>query len=151
MSTVTSSANQIIVERIFDAPVSLLWQIWTEPEFILQWFGGDPRGTVITAEMDVSIGGKYKVHFADSNGSDHTAWGSFTLVDKHKRLNYSWEWLSEPGKTSEVEVEFISLGDQSKLVLTHKNLHPDSKHRYQQGWTVALDKFQHIVSLERGK
>ncbi|WP_336514814.1 SRPBCC domain-containing protein [Pollutibacter soli] len=145
MKAAETTRNHVTIERVFDAPVELLWRIWTEPEFIMQWFGGDPNGTVISAEMNLSVGKVYKIKFADSNGSEHTAFGEFTLVEKAKRLHYSWEWLSEPGKISNVEVEFLDMGDQSKLVLVHKNLHPDSSHEYQVGWTNAINKIDPIA------
>ena len=142
-----TTRNQVAIERIFDAPVDLLWRIWTEPDFIMQWFGGDPKGTVISAAMDLAVGKDYRIHFADSNGNEHTAFGTFTLVETGKRLHYSWEWLSEPGIISYVEVQFTAMGEQSKLELIHRDLHPDSGHQYFAGWTNAINKISNSCSF----
>lgn len=50
--------NHVVIERIFDAPLELVWLIWTKPEFIKFWFGSDPNGTVISADIDLTVGGK---------------------------------------------------------------------------------------------
>jgi len=149
MKADTSTKNSVLVERLFDAPVEILWQIWTEPEYILQWFGSDPNGTVSIASIDLRVGGKYEIRFSDSNGSEHTAFGEFLVVDPGSRLQYSWEWLSEPGQISEVQVEFIPVAEQTKLILVHKNLHPDSRHGYLQGWNGALDKIEKLKVLAK--
>ena len=147
MKTATPVENSVLIERIFDAPLELLWQIWTDPEYILQWFGGDPKGTVSDADIDLRVGGKYAIRFSDSNGSEHTAFGKFLVVEFRSRLQYSWEWLSEPGQVSEVQVEFVPISEKTKLILIHKNLHPDSKHGYLLGWNNALDKIEKLKVL----
>ena len=145
MTTKSIPANSVLVERIFDTPVDTLWKIWTEPELIMRWFGADPNGTVQSAQMDLRVGGKHEVSFMDSDGTSHTALGEFTLVELHSRLHYSWEWRSESGHISEVEVQFVPMGNKTKLILVHKNLSPDSKHGYEMGWNGAFDKVERVV------
>ncbi|MEX0309967.1 MAG: SRPBCC domain-containing protein, partial [Tateyamaria sp.] len=44
------------IERDFDAPIDLVWRMWTDADLFKQWYG--PRGmTVPVAEMDVAVGG----------------------------------------------------------------------------------------------
>ena len=57
MSDARVSENAIVIERTFDAPVNLVWQLWTDPEHFKQWYG--PTGfTIPVAEMDLQVGGK---------------------------------------------------------------------------------------------
>ena len=57
MSDSAITKDSIVIERTFDAPVDLIWQMWTQPEHFKKWYG--PKGfTVPVAEMDVRIGGK---------------------------------------------------------------------------------------------
>ena len=132
--------NNVVIERTFNAPVELLWEIWTEAEYIMQWFGGDPNGTVHTVENDVKPGGSFRINFSDSNGTTHTAFGKYQEVIQHSLLKYTWEWQSEPGHISDVWVVFESMGEQSKITLTHFNLSPESAHGYFAGWNAAIDK-----------
>ena len=56
MSTTVTTPNEleIRVERIFDAPRTHVYSVWTDPELIPEWWGD---GTVVE-EMDVRPGGE---------------------------------------------------------------------------------------------
>ena len=55
MTDNTISKNAIVIERIFDAPVELVWKMWTEPDHFKHWYG--PEGfSVSMAEMDFRVG-----------------------------------------------------------------------------------------------
>ena len=132
--------NKIVIERVFNAPVKLVWLVWTKPEFIKIWFGSDPNGTVLSADIDLSVGGKYSISFQDSNGSIHTAFGEYIEIIEYSKLHYTWEWESEAGHISEVIVEFIPQAEKTLSILTHSNLNPNSIHGYMDGWNGAMDK-----------
>jgi uncharacterized protein YndB with AHSA1/START domain len=48
--------RDLTVTRIFDAPVDLLWKAWTEPEYVMKWWGPE-HFTSPSARMDVRVGG----------------------------------------------------------------------------------------------
>ena len=48
--------NAVVIERTLNAPVALVWKLWTEPEHFQAWYG--PTGaTIPVAKMDVRVGG----------------------------------------------------------------------------------------------
>ena len=52
--------NELYIERIYDAPVKMVWEAWTEPDQVAQWWG--PRGfTITTKHEDVRTGGPHQV------------------------------------------------------------------------------------------
>ena len=58
-----SSEQAVVIERSFDAPVDLIWKMWTEPEHFKEWYG--PTGARIpVAKMDVRVGGSRLVGMA---------------------------------------------------------------------------------------
>jgi uncharacterized protein YndB with AHSA1/START domain len=132
--------TKIEIERIFDAEVELLWDIWTEPGYIAQWFGSDPFGIVQRVDIDLMVGGKFRIQFSDSDRSVHTARGEYLNIDKYKNLKMTWEWESEPNRVSELNVDFISMNDKTKIVLTHSNLIFETVHNYEFGWNGAFNK-----------
>jgi len=132
--------NKVVIERLFNAPVELVWSIWTKPEYIKIWFGSDPNGIVLSAAVDLSVGGKYRISFQDSDGSTHTALGEYLEIVEFSKLHYTFEWESEPGHISDVIVEFEPREEKTLSILTHANLYPDSVHGYLDGWNGALDK-----------
>ncbi|SEL90638.1 SRPBCC family protein [Parapedobacter koreensis] len=132
--------NNILIERLFDVPVARLWEIWTKPEFINQWFGSDPKGIVISSDIDLAVGGQYRIIFQDSDGSIHTAFGEYTEVVELEKLRYTWQWESEAGYISTVIVAFIPKAEKTLLIFEHVNLNPNSAHEYFMGWNGAMDK-----------
>ncbi len=134
------NGKSVVIERLFDAPVKLVWLIWTEPEYIKLWFGSDPHGTVLSVDVDLSVDGKYKISFQDSDGSIHTAFGEYVEIIEFSKLHYTWEWESEAGHVTEVLIEFISQEEKTLSILTHTNLNPNSLHGYKDGWNGTFDK-----------
>ena len=50
--------NEIVIHRLFNMPVSKVWQAWTEPEYFKKWWG--PIGfTCPSSEMEARVGGRY--------------------------------------------------------------------------------------------
>lgn len=66
--------NDFIISRVFEAPRELLWQCFTEPEHMRQWWG--PKGsTVVASKMDLRVGGTY--HGAMRDPSGRVMWAKF--------------------------------------------------------------------------
>lgn len=88
------SANDIRLIRIYDAPVALVWDAWTDSAKVAQWWG--PRGfSLTTHSKDLRPGGSwvYTMH-----GPDGTDWPNFTRyheVEPHSRLVYDHGASSE--------------------------------------------------------
>ena len=55
-----------MIEHRFDAPVEVVWRMWTDPEHFKAWYG--PDGSAIpVAEMDVRVGGAAARVHGDAN------------------------------------------------------------------------------------
>jgi uncharacterized protein YndB with AHSA1/START domain len=134
--------KRLVIERIFDAEIELLWKCWTEPQYIGQWFGSDPHGTVEKVDLDLRVGGKYRIEFSDSDHSVHICKGEYTNIEHLKKLEMSWEWESEPNQISQLKVEFAAIENNAKVILTHSNIEFESIHNYAHGWNGALYKIE---------
>ena len=139
------SNSKVVIERVFDAKVELLWETWTQPELIEQWFGSDPYGVVHKVDIDLTPGGRYRIQFSDSDTSVHIAKGEYLNIDQYKNLKMTWEWESEPNQVSELNVDFISMNDKTKIILTHSNLAFETVHNYEFGWTSAFNKIENKI------
>src|ERR1700676_1276211 len=56
MAEINNSEDAVVIERILDAPVDVVWQMWTIPELFKVWYGPD-GATIPVAKMDVRLGG----------------------------------------------------------------------------------------------
>jgi len=60
-STVNLEKRDLVITRVFDAPIELVWKAWTDPEYVTRWWG--PTGfTSPTCKIDFREGGKYVFH-----------------------------------------------------------------------------------------
>ena len=152
--------DAVVIERCFDAPVDLIWQMWTDPEHFKAWYG--PDGAIIpVAKMDVRVGGTRLVcmEIQSPNGAMQMWFtGEYLEVVEHRRLVYTESMSDEHGtvtpapdgahpSTTEVRVELEDLGNRTRLVLVHAGIPYDSPGAA--GWTMALDKFAaHLTQVD---
>ena len=158
MSNPAVSENAVVIERTFDAPVDLIWQMWTQPEHFKNWYG--PQGfSVPVADMDLRVGGRRLVCMASPDGS-MKMWttGEYTEIVPNKRLVYTESPSDENGnlvspsamgmpegypETTEITVLLEDLGERTRMVLTHAGMSADSGAGG--GWEQAFDKLTNYV------
>jgi uncharacterized protein YndB with AHSA1/START domain len=145
-----SSADTIRIDTIIHASIEDVWNAWTQPPIVLKWFGSDPKGKGIKAEMDVRPGGRFEISFADSNGTGHTCFGFYKEVKKHNHLSFTWSWKNEPGVESFVTIFFIAANDNTQMQFQHANLGTVSKHNYIAGWQTTFEKLDRIMTSDNG-
>lgn len=158
----TEPDNAVVIERTFDAPIELLWKMWTDPEHFAKWYG--PMGATIPgADMDVRVGGRRHLcmEMQTPNGP-MKMWfvGEFTAVEPTTRLVYTDAMSDEDGnvvspeaiglpaghpETTEVIVELAAIDAKTKMTMTHIGVPADSPGAA--GWNMAFDKLaDHVVS-----
>jgi uncharacterized protein YndB with AHSA1/START domain len=69
-AAVTSGTTyQLLLEREFDAPADLVFEVWSEPKHLANWWG--PKGfSMPFCEVDFRVGGKYRICMQISNAPD---------------------------------------------------------------------------------
>jgi uncharacterized protein YndB with AHSA1/START domain len=151
----------VVIERTVDAPVELVWSMWTDPEHFRAWYG-PPGATIPEASMDVRVGGARTVcmQVQTPNGA-MTMWftGEYRDVVANERLVYTESMSDEHGNvksaeemgmpaghptTTEVRVELEAAGDRTRMVMTHAGIPADSPGAA--GWNAAFEKLEAYLS-----
>jgi uncharacterized protein YndB with AHSA1/START domain len=139
--------------RVFDAPRALVWQAWTDPKMMAQWFG--PRGfTSSVPELDVRVGGALRIVMHGPDGNDYPMKGVFLEVTPPERLVFSNIAIDNAGNhllEGETTVTFAEHGGKTTLTLkTHAvGRVPIAKQMLagmEAGWTQSIDKLQELVA-----
>lgn len=158
MSDSVNAADAVVIERIFDAPVERVWQMWTQPAHFKNWYG--PQGIQVpVAEMDVRVGGKHlicmEMPMPDGSKKMWTT-GEYKEVVPNKRLVYTDSHADENGNvvspaamgmpegfpaTTEVTVLLEDLGGKTKMILTHAGVPAGAG----DGWAQAFDKMAGLL------
>jgi uncharacterized protein YndB with AHSA1/START domain len=125
------SDRELVVTRTFDAPARLVFEAWTRPELFKQWWAPRSMGmTILSCEMDVRVGGGYRLVFAP--GAEF--FGRYIEVTPHSRLAWTNEESGEAGPVTTLTFE-EKLG---KTLLVLHELYP-SKEALDAAGTGAAD------------
>ncbi len=138
------------LRRLLDASPERIWEAWTQPDLMVQWFS--PMGMITSAaEADVQVGGRYRIHMARSPqgpppppqfGDVLVAEGVYQQVDHPRLLTFTWSWAGW-GERSLVRIELSRRGRQTELLLTHSRLaDEESRAFHEKGWRSTLDKLR---------
>ena len=160
-----AAIKDVTIERVFDAPIDLIWAMWTEAEHFANWYG--PMGAKIPkAEMDVRVGGRRTIGMAmDTPRGPMQMFfvGEYREVNPKTRLVYTESMADADGNAMTAEqmgmppgahmettivVELQDLGDRTKMIMTHIGVPADSPGG--QGWAMAMDKLAARVTAHRG-
>ncbi len=94
--------DAVVIERSFDAPVHVIWQMWTDPEHFKKWYGPD-GATIPVARMDVRVGGARLIgmEMQTPNGLMRIWFaGEYREVVENERLVYTEFISDEDGNAS---------------------------------------------------
>lgn len=157
-----SETQSVVIERVVDAPVALVWQMWTESEHFAAWYG--PQGARIpTADMDVQVGGRRHICMEmDTPNGPMQMWmvGEYREISPTDRLVYTESMSNEAGDVidpasvgmeghpavTEIIVELSDANGKTRMVMTHAGIPADSPGAM--GWNMALDKLEaHVATI----
>ena len=102
--------RELILSRTLNAPVELVWEVWTQPEHIAKWWGPNGFTNTITT-MDMQPGGEWNLVMHGPDGTDYPNKSIFREVVLHKKIVY--EHLSYPRFLT--TVQFQEQGEQTLI------------------------------------
>ena len=109
--------NELYLTRVFDAPVKLVWDAWTDPDQVGQWWG--PRGfTITTHSRDLRPGGKWIYTMHGPDGTDYPNITIYHEVEKHARLVYDHGATENTPPLFRVTVSFAETEGKTTMNLT---------------------------------
>ena len=99
------SERELVVTRIFNAPARLVFEAWTKPELFKRWWVPKSFGlSLLSCEMDVRVGGAYRLVFAASP-EPMAFFGRYNEVKPHSRLVWTNDEGGEDGAVTTVTFE----------------------------------------------
>jgi uncharacterized protein YndB with AHSA1/START domain len=133
------SDKNIVIERIYNAPVEKVWKALTDKEQMKQWYFDIPA-------FKPEVGFEFQFSGQGHKGEQYLHLCKVTDVVKGKKLAYSWTYQGLEGY-SVVTFELSSEGDKTRLKLTHegletfpKNNADFAKESFMEGWAFIIGK-----------
>ena len=138
----------LTLKRRLHAPPEKVYAAWTEPAQIARWFGpSETAAGSVRAEMDVRIGGRFRVRFNTADGEHHEVGGTYREVVPNEKLVFTWAWHTTPERESLVTVLVRSEGEGAMLTLTHEQFFDQAaRDGHQRGWAGTLDKLERYLA-----
>src|SRR6266852_1261034 len=89
-----NETERMVITRVFDAPRALVWEAWTNPKYVMQWWG--PKGfTAPFCEMDFRVGGKFLCCMRAPDGQEGWNAGEYHEIVLHEKIVSSM-YFSDP-------------------------------------------------------
>ena len=128
-----------------------LWRAWTDPQALKRWWGPDANDRVSLAQLDVRVGGRYRIVFGGPRGTDHEVRGVYREVVPNRRLVFTWTWPNTtPERESVVTIVFRSVQDGTELDFRHEQFFDEAaRDGHQRGWGSAFDKLDAYLRSEQ--
>jgi uncharacterized protein YndB with AHSA1/START domain len=146
----TAPANDLTLhlERLLPAPPDIVFRMHTEPELLAKWWG--PKGfSSRTIELDVRVGGVYRIEMQPPHAASFTLSGEFRQVDPPTRLAYTFHW-DPPDPDDRETVAALSLrdtGTATQLTVDQGSFATNARLAvHQQGWSETLDRLHELLS-----
>lgn len=153
--------KEVVLERVYDAPVTTVWQAWTAPEMLKQWWGPD-NVTIPECEVDLKVGGKFYIVMEAGEGMGSykgTLWpmqAEFTTIEPNAKLAWTAQAWTEGQKEDttidqSTEVVFAEENGKTKVTVTaaiYKTgpLAGMAAQGMQAGFTQQLEKLNTFLS-----
>lgn len=138
-----SADRELVITRIFDAPPSLVFKLWTQPEHLVRWWG--PKGfTTHFCTMDVRPGGAWRIGMRSPAGKDEWQRGVFREIVAPERLVFTYAFEDATGRLGHqtlVTATFSDHAGKTKLTLRQAVFETVLvRDDHIRGWTEALDR-----------
>ena len=110
------SERELVVTRTFNAPARIVFEAWTKPELFKRWWVPKSMGmSLLSCEVDVRAGGKYRLVFGHDGSKPMAFFGKYIEVTPHSRLVWTNDEGGDGGPVT--TVTFEEKGGKTLLVL----------------------------------
>jgi uncharacterized protein YndB with AHSA1/START domain len=137
----------LTLERRILAPAEKIYAAWTDPEKIARWFGPAQIKDAVQAEIDLRVGGRYRISFESADGEYHQVGGVYRKIVPNQLLTFSWAWHTTPERESQLTISLKPDGGATLLTLHQEALFDEAaRSGHQRGWTESLGKLEKYLA-----
>ncbi len=157
-----NEVERMTITRVFDAPRALVWKAWTDPKYVMQWWG--PKGfTAPFCEIDFRVGGKFLCCMKSPDGQEFWNAGEYHEIVPYEKIVSSMYFSDSKGnkvEAAEYGIEHEAIEDahdvtifedygsgQTKLTFIGNEAMESARNSGQvEGWNQILDKVATVVA-----
>jgi uncharacterized protein YndB with AHSA1/START domain len=149
----SAAENELLITRIFDAPVSVVFQIWERREHLIRWWG--PKDFTCTSfDIDFRPGGEWRACIVSDAYGENWMGGRFHEIEKNKRIVFTFRWEAGRDQLGVETLVTVTFTEQDgKTVQTFHQvpfLTVEDRDSHVGGWAECFDREQvYVESLAK--
>jgi uncharacterized protein YndB with AHSA1/START domain len=144
------TTSTITITRTVAATPERVFAAWTDADQLAGWWWPQLGGT--TYDVDARLGGRFRIH---SPGNGATVTGSYTEVDRPRRLAFTWTWEDEGEPEAVVEdtvvVTFEPADGGTLVTVAHTSVAHVPEGGAEQGWNDVMDRLVRVCARVEGQ
>jgi uncharacterized protein YndB with AHSA1/START domain len=132
----------LVLHRKFPVAPEKVWRAWTDPQALARWWGPGGNDPVSLAELDLRVGGRFRIVFGGPEGREHECAGVYKEVVPNRKLVFSWCWpRTTPDRVSQITVLFRAEGGGTDMEFRHEQFFDEAaRDGHRRGWTETFAK-----------
>ncbi len=149
MDTACAVENfSLTMKRNFNASKQAVYEAWTNIDALTTWFAPTKEMTTIIHELELTIGGNYRIEMIEPNGNQHIVYGEYVELNPFDQLIFTWKWESDEQKVNSlVTIDLSEKNGTTDMVLTHEKLaSQESVELHSEGWTGCLAQLGNFIT-----
>jgi len=157
-----NETERMVVTRVFDAPRELVWKAWTDPKYVMQWWG--PKGfSCPSCQIDFRVGGKYLCCMRFPDGQEMWNAGEYREIVPYEKIVSTMYFADSKGNRVEAAqlgiehkaiddspdvIRFEDIGNgQTKLTfIGNETVQSATESGQLEGWNQILEKFAAVLA-----
>lgn len=157
--SLTTVAEEVIIEREFNLPVEAVWKAWSEPEVLKKWWGPN-NFTSPSSTIDFRESGKYLNCMRSVTGEEFWSTGIYKEIIPLRKIVMTDSFSDEKGNVISakehnmpgewpmqliIAVYFEKAGEKTKMKLLHAGIPAEMHDDCVQGWNESFDKLEQNI------
>ncbi len=144
--------DELLITRVFDAPVSQVFRLWEEREHMIRWWG--PKDFTCTSlEHDFRPGGKWRACIVSKAYGENWMSGQFREIEKDRRIVFTFAWEEDQPNETLVTVTFAAQNGKTVQTFHQAPFRTvESRDSHIGGWNECFDREEaYAEGLARGE
>jgi uncharacterized protein YndB with AHSA1/START domain len=135
------------LQRHYPVAPEKVWRAWTDPEALKRWWGPGGPEAVSVVQLDLRVGGRFRIVFGGPQGDEHEVQGVYKEVVPNRKLVFTWTWpRTTPERESLVTILFKPDGGGTELDFVHSQHFDESvRDGHQRGWSESFVKLERFL------
>ena len=136
----------LTLRRHYPVAAEKVWRAWTDPQALKAWFGPEEIVSVPLAEVDLRVGGRFRVTMLAADGETHDVSGVYQELVPNRKLVFSWAWRSTPERVSRITLDLHAVEGGTELAFVQDRFFdPAARDNHARGWTGTFAKLDAML------